>query len=150
MWNRSPDKAKALTDAGAKLVATPEDLAQKSDAVITILTDADAIDHVYNGEKGLLSGDVNEKLFIEMSTVRPEVIVAPAKVVRACGARFVECPVGGTTGPARQGKLFGFMGADDGDAEFGEADPRSALPPARSTSGAVGNGASPSSPSTCR
>jgi len=81
-----------------------------------MLTDADAIDHVYNGENGLLSGDVSDTLFIEMSTVRPEVNMALAKVVRASGARFVECPVGGTTGPARQGKLFGFMGAEPGDA----------------------------------
>jgi len=28
----------------------------------------------------------------------------------------VECPVGGTVGPARQGKLIGLMGAEDGDA----------------------------------
>jgi 3-hydroxyisobutyrate dehydrogenase len=120
VWNRNPEKAKPLTDAGARLVATPEDLAEHSDAVITVLTDADAIDHVYNGEKGLLSGDVTDTLFIEMSTVRPEVNIALAKVVRASGARFVECPVGGTTGPARQGKLFGFMGADEGDAELAE------------------------------
>jgi 3-hydroxyisobutyrate dehydrogenase len=81
-----------------------------------MLMDEDAIDHVYNGEFGLLAGDVTDKLFIEMSTVRPEVQIALAKVVRASGARFVECPVGGTTGPARQGKLFGFMGAEAGDA----------------------------------
>ena len=118
VWNRSPEKAKPLTDAGAKLVATPEDVAEHSDAVITMLTDADAIDHVYNGEHGLLAGDVNGKLFIEMSTVRPEVPCRLAKVVRASGARFVECPVGGTTGPARQGKLFGFMGAEPADAEL--------------------------------
>jgi len=118
VWNRSPARAKPLTDAGATLMATPEDLAQKSDVVISILTDADAIDHVYNGEKGLLSGDVTDTLFIEMSTVRPEVNIALSKVVRATGARFVECPVGGTTGPARQGKLFGFMGAEEGDAEL--------------------------------
>src|SRR5207302_8645216 len=37
---------------------------------------------------------------------------------RAGGAGFVECPVGGTIGPARQGKLFGFMGAEPGDAEL--------------------------------
>jgi 3-hydroxyisobutyrate dehydrogenase len=80
-----------------------------------MLTDANAIDHVYNGEHGLLAGDPHEKLFIEMSTVRPEVQVALAKVVRACGAHFVECPVGGTTGPARQGKLFGFAGGEAGD-----------------------------------
>jgi len=118
VWNRSPEKAKPLTDAGATLAATPEDLGSRSDAVITMLTDADAIDRVYNGEHGLLSGDVTDTLFIEMSTVRPEITIALAKVVRASGARFVECPVGGTTGPARQGKLFGFMGAQEGDAEL--------------------------------
>src|SRR5205809_227526 len=80
--------------------------------------DAHANDHVYNGEHGLLSGDAHEKLFIEMSTVRPEVQIALATVVRAGGGRFVECPVGGTTGPAQQGKLFGFMGAEPGDASL--------------------------------
>lgn len=118
VWNRTPGKAKALTDAGAKLAATPEDLAEHSEVIITMLTDADAIDHVYNGEHGLLSGDVTDRLFIEMSTVRPDIEIALATVVRASGARFVECPVGGTTGPARQGKLFGFMGAELGDAEL--------------------------------
>src|SRR5262245_11036836 len=116
VWNRTPDKAKPLLDAGAKLADTPEDLAEHSDVIVTMLTDEDAIDHVYNGEQGLLAGDVTDKLFIEMSTVRPEVQIALARVVRASGARFVEGPVGGTTGPARQGKLFGFMGAEAGDA----------------------------------
>jgi 3-hydroxyisobutyrate dehydrogenase len=116
VWNRSTGKTQALTDAGAKLAATPEELTEHCEVVITMLTDADAIDHVYNGEKGLLAGDVHDKLFIEMSTVRPEVQIALAKVVRASGAHFVECPVGGTTGPARQGKLFGFMGAEAEDA----------------------------------
>ena len=117
VWNRTPDKAKPLIDAGAKQAATPEDLAEHSEVVITLLTDADAIDHVYNGEHGLLAGDAHDKMFIEMSTVRPEVAIGLAEIVRASGGRFVECPVGGTTGPARQGKLFGFMGADAADAE---------------------------------
>ena len=149
VWNRTPEKTKKLADAGAKVAATPEDLAEQSDAVITMLTDADAIDHVYNGEHGLLSGDVADKLFIEMSTVRPEIPIALAKVVRASGARFVECPVGGTTGPARQGKLFGFMGAE-------EATPRSPSQSSISSAGGwsmSGRSATarlPSSPSTCR
>ena len=131
VWNCTPEKAKPLVDAGAKQCATPEDLAEQSEVIITILTDADAIDHVYNGEHGMLSGDVADKLFIEMSTVRPKIPIALANVVRASGARFVECPVGGTTGPARQGKLFGFMGADEGRRRTRQADPRSALPAAR-------------------
>ena len=116
VWNRSPEKAKPLVDAGAKRADTPEDVAEHSDVIITILTDESAIDHVYNGEQGLLAGDVTDKLFIEMSTVRPDVQVTLARVVRARGGRYVECPVSGTTGPARQGKLFGFMGAEAGDA----------------------------------
>ena len=56
------------------------------------------------------------KLFIEMSTVPPATPVALAQKVRAAGAALVECPVGGSTGPARQGKLLGLMGAEPADA----------------------------------
>jgi 3-hydroxyisobutyrate dehydrogenase len=115
-WNRSPDKLKEVTQAGAAVAATPAQLAQASDVVITILTDAAAIDVVYNGASGLLAGDVRGKLFIEMSTVRPQTEVALAEKVRARGAALVECPVGGSTGPARQGKLIGLMGAEPADA----------------------------------
>src|ERR1044072_4753995 len=118
VWNRSPEKAKPVTDAGAKLVNSPEDVAEHSDTVITMLTDADAIDHVYNGEHGLLAGEVTGRLFIEMSTVRPEVPIALAKVVRASGAHFVVCPAGAPMGRARQGNVLVFMGADPGDAEL--------------------------------
>ena len=110
VWNRTPDKAKAV--AGATAVATPSDLARRSEAVITILTDGAAIDAVYNGPAGLLSGDVTGKLFIEMSTVPPKVETALAPKVEAKNAVFVECPVGGSTTPARQGKLLGLLGGD--------------------------------------
>ena len=114
VWNRTPEKAKAVT--GATFAATPAELAQRSEAIISILTDAPALDAVYRGPSGLLSGDVRGKLFIEMSTVLPTTEIALAEAVRAKGATFVECPVGGSTGPARQGKLIGLMGADDADA----------------------------------
>jgi 3-hydroxyisobutyrate dehydrogenase len=116
VWNRSAGKVKPLADAGATAAATPADLAGSAEAVITILTDAAAIDAVYNGPSGLLGGDVRGKLFIEMSTVRPETEAALAGKVRAKGAALVECPVGGSTGPARQGKLIGLMGAEPADA----------------------------------
>src|SRR3954462_8749966 len=123
VWNRSAAKLKAGTDAGAKAVAPPAQLASKSEAVISILTDAGAIDAVYNGADGLLAGDVRGKLFIEMSTVQPHTEVALAEQVRAKGAALVECPVGGSTGPARQGKLIGLMGAGPADAARARASP---------------------------
>jgi 3-hydroxyisobutyrate dehydrogenase len=116
VWNRTAAKAKPLADAGAKVAANPAAVAAASEAVITILTDGAAIEAVYHGPAGLLSGDVKGKLFIEMSTVPPGVELALAPKVRAQGAAFVECPVGGSTAPARQGKLLGLMGAEPADA----------------------------------
>jgi len=116
VWNRSPEKARPLEAAGAALARSPEELAAKVGTVITILTDAAAIETVYDGPSGLLSGKVAGKLFIEMSTVRPQTEIDLAGRVRAKGAGFVECPVGGTVGPARQGKLIGLMGAEEDDA----------------------------------
>ena len=117
IWNRTADKVRPVVAAGATAVATPRALAGASEAIITILTDAAAIDAVYGGPDGLLAADVSGKLFIEMSTVQPATELALADKVRRKSAAFVECPVGGTTGPARQGQLFGFLGAERADAE---------------------------------
>jgi len=115
VWNRTAEKTKELAAAGAKVAASPAALAGSVDVVITILTDEKAIEALYNGPQGLLSGGVTGKLFIEMSTVRPEVEVALAAKVNLKKAAMIDCPVGGTTGPAREGKLFGFVGGEDAD-----------------------------------
>jgi 3-hydroxyisobutyrate dehydrogenase len=115
VWNRTPEKTRPLAAAGAKVAATPSQLAASSEAVITILTDAAAIDAAYHGKDGLLSGGISGKLFIEMSTVRPETERKLAVKIREKGAAMVECPVGGTVGPAKDGKLFGFVGGEAAD-----------------------------------
>ena len=121
VWNRTPDKIKPLADAGAKVAKTPAELANAVEAIVTILTNQEALASVYEGPQGLLSGDVKGKLVIEMSTVQPHDEVALAEKVRAKGAVFVECPVGGTVGPARQGKLLGVAGGTRED--FDKAKP---------------------------
>jgi 3-hydroxyisobutyrate dehydrogenase len=115
VWNRSAEKARPLADKGAMVAPDPAALARGSEAVITILTDAAAIDAVYHGAGGLLEADARAKLFVEMSTVRPDTQTALAERVRAKGGVLVECPVGGTVGPARDGKLLGLAGAEPGD-----------------------------------
>ena len=115
VWNRTPGKTRELSARGAGAVDTPADLVAQADVVMTILTGDAAIESVYNGPHGLLSGPVGGKLFIEMSTVRPDVEWALASVVQGLGGSFVDCPVGGTVGPAREGRLFGFVGGRDED-----------------------------------
>ena len=115
VWNRTAEKARALAAAGAKVAATPRELATDAEVVISILTNAAAIDAAYDGNDGLLAGNVMGKLFIEMSTVRPTTEQALAAKVKAKGAALIDCPVGGTVGPARDGKLFGFVGGETAD-----------------------------------
>jgi 3-hydroxyisobutyrate dehydrogenase len=117
VWNRSPDKLPPLEAAGAKAVATPAELAAGNDVLFSSLLDGPAMRAVYEGAGGLLSADLSGKLVIEMSTVLSSEVEDLAQKVRAAGAAFVECPVGGTVGPARTGKLLGLAGGEAGDFE---------------------------------
>ncbi|MFC5496274.1 NAD(P)-dependent oxidoreductase [Caenimonas terrae] len=117
VWNRTPERARPLIDEGAQWAATPAAVVPGTDAVITIVTDAKALHDVYFGPGGLATGDAKGRLFVEMSTVPAETQREMAARVKAAGALYVECPVGGTTGPAAQGKLFGFAAGDAPDIE---------------------------------
>lgn len=114
-WNRSPAKTEPLVARGARSAATPAEAVAAGEVVVSLLTDAAAIVTVYDGASGALSGQVAGKLFIEMSTVRPETEIGLARRVRERGAALIECPVGGTVGPARDGKLLGLVGGEPAD-----------------------------------
>src|SRR5687768_12728547 len=115
VWNRNPDKAKST---GLRVAQTPQELASACETVISFLTDSGAVEAVY---RQMLEADVKGKLFIEMSTGRPQFSRKTASLVNSKGAAFVECPVGGSVGPAKEGKLFGFAGAEP--AAFERAKP---------------------------
>jgi 3-hydroxyisobutyrate dehydrogenase len=115
VWNRTVDKTGPLTAAGATLAASPAELAGKVDTIITIVTNAEAQNAIFDGPQGVLAADLRGRVVLDMSTVQPHEEAALAAKVRAAGAAFVECPVGGTTGPARQGKLIGLVGGDAPD-----------------------------------
>ena len=115
-WDHDQGAMKAAAERQVRLADNPRAVAAAGDVVISIITEDHGVRNVFRGTDGFLSGDVKGKLFIEMSTVPPSVPVLLAEKVRAKGAALVECPVGGSTGPARQGKLLGLMGATPEDA----------------------------------
>jgi 3-hydroxyisobutyrate dehydrogenase len=121
VWNRTEAKAQPLIECGAQWAASPAALTRRHDIILSILTDARAAEMVYGGSDGLLSGGAAGKLFIEMSTLTPEATKRLAAEVTGKGALFIECPVGGTVGPAREGKLLGLAGGDA--AAFARAKP---------------------------
>jgi 3-hydroxyisobutyrate dehydrogenase len=112
VWNRTAERAQPLVDAGARWAESPKSLAESVDVVITLLTNEAALDDVYGSDAGLLAGRVANKVFIDMSTVRPAKPQEMAQRVQAVKGFFLECPVGGSVGPAKEGKLLGFVGGD--------------------------------------
>lgn len=115
VWNRTAAKAAPLAAQGARVAASAAALASETDVILTIVTGDEAVTALYERAQGLLAGDASGKLFVEMSTVRPHVKAAVAEAVAKRGAALVDCPVSGTVGPAREGRLIGFAGgaADD-------------------------------------
>ncbi|RAH96375.1 NAD(P)-dependent oxidoreductase [Acuticoccus sediminis] len=113
IWNRDLDRVRT---AGFATADTPSRLAADCDLVISSLFDPPAIRAVYEGNYGLLASGAGV-LFVEMSTARPDDQRALAVRARESAAAFIECPVSGTTGPARTGQLLGFAGGETGDVE---------------------------------
>jgi 3-hydroxyisobutyrate dehydrogenase len=115
VWNRTAERAAPLLELGASWAATPRDLAVQCDTVITMLTDDAALEAVYFGSAGLTSAALAGRLFIDMSTVSPSTQQATGARVQALGAGYLECPVGGSVGPAASGKLLGFVGGSESE-----------------------------------
>ena len=115
VWNRTRAKAQPLLDTGIGWADSPRALAERSEVLITLLTNEQALDEVYFSPQGLLSGAVDGKVFMEMSTVRPAKQQEMGTRAAALGATYLECPVGGSVGPAKEGKLMGFAGGAAAD-----------------------------------
>jgi 3-hydroxyisobutyrate dehydrogenase len=117
VWNRDAAKMKPLVDAGAKAFASPAELAEACEVVVVMLLNDAATDAVYRGKDGLLSAKLKDKLVIDMSTLRPDTMISVGNAVAQLGGAFVECPVGGSKVPAKEGKLFGLVGGTKTDVE---------------------------------
>ena len=118
VWNRTEAKAQAAIALSATWCPTARDLIQESDIVICLLTNEQALDDVYFSANGLLSAPAPGKLIIEMSTVSPDKQAVMAEKASKVGVKYLECPVGGSIGPAKEGKLIGFVGGSAEDLEI--------------------------------
>jgi 3-hydroxyisobutyrate dehydrogenase len=115
VWNRDSAKTKPLTEAGAKLFSSPAELANGCEVVLVMVLNDAATEAVYRGPNGILSAGLSGKLLIDTSTVRPDTMASIGASALQAGAAFVECPVGGSIVPAREGKLFGLAGGSKTD-----------------------------------
>lgn len=109
-YNRTRAKAKWLLDKGMRWADSPRQVAESSDYIFAMVTNSAAIKAVTDGPDGLIAGLTPSKIFIDISTVSPEVSRATAEKVRAKGADMVDSPVSGSVITLQEGKLSVMVG----------------------------------------
>ena len=118
VWNRSPGKATALVEAGAKLAAVPRDVAESADIIFMCLTDAAAVEEVVFGSDGLATVAGAGKLVVDFSSIHPDAARAiAARLKQANGMAWIDAPVSGGSKGAEEGTLAVMAGGDAADVE---------------------------------
>jgi 3-hydroxyisobutyrate dehydrogenase-like beta-hydroxyacid dehydrogenase len=115
VYNRTPGKAAALVEAGAQLAATPQDAARDAMAVITVVSDDNALRSVLYGPDGALTGEPVPSLIISLGTHSPDAIIELARMASEHGASLVDAPMSGSVHDAQHGTLGFMVGAEIGD-----------------------------------
>jgi len=112
VWNRTASRADELVAAGAKLARSPHEAAAASDFLISMVSDPPALEEVLWGEGGAMAALKRGAIYMDSSTVSPNLA---RKVAAACaerGARFLDAPVTGGDWGARKGELVFMIGGD--------------------------------------
>ncbi|EJL20209.1 NAD(P)-dependent oxidoreductase [Brevibacillus sp. BC25] len=117
VWNRTPGKSASLVALGAKETATLSEVVAQSDVLFTMVSDDDAVKAIYTGSDGLLSLPVQGKLAVDMSTISPDTSRFLAERAKQAGLRFLDAPVSGSVGPAKEGTLVIMVGGEQADYE---------------------------------
>jgi 3-hydroxyisobutyrate dehydrogenase len=112
VYNRTRARTRPLEQRGAKVAATPRDLAAAVDIVLSSVADDAAVENVMYGSDGVLAGARSSTVLIEMSTVSPATSRRLYEAARSKGASALDGPVSGTTYVAEQGQLVIFVGGD--------------------------------------
>ena len=105
VFNRSKKKTEKLENKGAIVVDFPKNVAEKSELVIVVVKDADAVKDVVFGDYGILAGRHEGMCIADMSTINPNSTREISKKVTENGIDYMEIPVMGGPNVAINGKL---------------------------------------------
>ncbi|HWC85119.1 MAG TPA: NAD(P)-dependent oxidoreductase [Solirubrobacteraceae bacterium] len=105
VWNRTLARARPLEEAGAVLAGSPAKAAAGADVLLTMLADGAATEEAVTGHAGALTGLQPGAIWIQMGTIGLEWTLRLADEAAHQGVWFVDAPVSGSDGPAREGKL---------------------------------------------
>lgn len=112
VFNRTRSKIEPLLEAGAGEGSHPQDVAERSDVIITIVTDTPDVEQVLFAEHGVASGGRAGQVVIDMSTIAPDGARSFSQRLREQGIELLDAPVSGGDVGAQNGTLTIMVGGE--------------------------------------
>lgn len=112
VWARRPESAAPLAEAGARVHATPAELARHCEVVISVVTASADVEHLALGPDGLIDGLAAGAIHVDMSTIAPETARKVAARYAEKGIGWLDAPVSGGEVGARDATLAIMAGGE--------------------------------------
>jgi 3-hydroxyisobutyrate dehydrogenase-like beta-hydroxyacid dehydrogenase len=117
VYDLNPAAVAQLTALGARAAASPRELGQASEVVITMLPEPQHVEGAVLGENGAAAGMAAGGTVIDMSTIDPTTSQRVGQALKARGIAMVDSPVGKTSEHAVTGTLTLMIGGEAADIE---------------------------------
>ncbi|MDQ0821298.1 2-hydroxy-3-oxopropionate reductase [Arthrobacter sp. V4I6] len=114
-FNRSQDKIDALIAQGGRGAVSIADAVNDADIVITMVPDSPDVEDVVSGPGGLFANAKQGTLWIDASSIRPDVAKRLADDAKAAGIRALDAPVSGGEQGAISAALSIMVGGEAAD-----------------------------------
>jgi len=111
-WNRTPAKAEPLIDLGMKWGESPRQVAATTEIVFSVVTDSAAVRAVALGDNGVISGLGEGSVYLDMSTIDPDVSRSIAGEFAHRGLTMLDAPLSGSPITLEQGNASTMVGGD--------------------------------------
>jgi 2-hydroxy-3-oxopropionate reductase len=116
-YNRTPEKAAPLVDAGGRAAESIVDAVRDAEVVCVMVPDSPDVADVLSGEGGVFDNAKPGTLVIDFSSIRPDVTTQLAEQATAKGLRLVDAPVSGGEAGAVNAALSIMVGGETDDFE---------------------------------
>jgi 2-hydroxy-3-oxopropionate reductase len=110
VYDIRPEPVKEVVSAGAKEGKSSQDVASKSEVIITMLPNSPDVKKAVLGEHGVLQGASKGSILIDMSSIAPLVSREIAAEVEKKGVEMLDAPVSGGEPKAIDGTLSIMVG----------------------------------------
>jgi 2-hydroxy-3-oxopropionate reductase len=115
--NRSPEGVRRLVEAGGRGADDVPGAVRGADVVITMVPDSPDVEAVTGGADGVFAHARPGALYVDMSTIRPDLAVRVGEAGRDAGLRVLDAPVSGGEAGAVEGSLSIMVGGAAEDFE---------------------------------